>query len=438
MKKHFVSLAAGVLAVASLSACGTGGNNQAEKARTLTDVKVGLICLHDNNSTYDKNFIDSINNAVANTGLAEGQLIVKTNIAESDACKTAAEELVQAGCDLIIADSFGHEPYLLQVAKDNPTKQFLHCTGTTAHTENVENFHNAFASIYEGRFLAGVAAGLKLKAMKDADPNVKSKVGYVGAFTYAEVISGYTAWYLGVKSIVNDVTMDVRFTGSWYDLNGEKTAAEALINDGAVIVSQHADSMGAPNACEEHNVPNVSYNGSTFEACPNTFLVSSRIDWTPCFENYIMEIADAKKNNRPVELQSDFVGTIPTGSVKLTDTGSACAPRTQAYIDVGLGQLAQMHSITNLVFSTDRFTVKNAWEADTKGTGIRARATIDENYHLTSYLADVDTDQEFTPDTNVITTLPGGFGASFMESYFRSAPYFDVQIDGITLKNTAF
>ena len=198
------------------------------------------------------------------------------------------------------------------------------------------------------------------------------------------------------------------------------------------LVSQHADSMGAPNACEEHNVPNVSYNGSTFDACPNTFLVSSKIDWAPCFENYILEIAEAKKANRTAVLASDYTGTISSGSVKLTDTGTAVAPRTDAYLEVFQGVLASMHGMTNVVFSTENFTVKNAWEADTAGTGIRARATVDEDYHLLTYLADVDTDEAYTPDTNVVVN------GSFMESYYRSAPYFDINIDGITLKNTAF
>ncbi len=424
MKKHLLTLGAAALvfsAVAGLASCGGNSNPAAPKARTLTDVKVGMICLEDNNSTYDKNFIDAINAAVENTGLAPENFILKTNIPESDACKTAAEELVDAGCNVVIADSFGHEAYLLEVAKANPDVQFLHCTGTMAHTEGVANFHNGFASIYEGRYLAGVVAGLKLEAMIKENSSTAHKVGYVGAFTYAEVISGYTSWYLGVKSIVPDVTMDVRFTGSWYDETGEKEAALALINDGAVLVSQHADSMGAPNACEEKNVPNVSYNGSTYSACPNTFLVSSRIDWTSIFENLIMATADGEGD----DLDSDLIGSILDGSVKTTDVGSAAVSRSQAILNQTKNAIVAGDI---KIFDTSKFTVNTAY-AD---PGFQSKATIDGEGHLLTYMADVDTDDDYTPDTQVI------IDGEFAESSFRAAPYFDVQIDGITLKNTAF
>ena len=109
-------------------------------------------------------------------------------------------------------------------------------------------------------------------------------MGYVGAYTYAEVISGYTSFFLGARSVCPSVTMEVTFTGSWYDETAEKEGANKLIEDGCVLISQHADSMGAPTACETAGVPDVSYNGSTESACPNTFIVSSRIDWAPYFE----------------------------------------------------------------------------------------------------------------------------------------------------------
>lgn len=412
-------------AVAGLASCGGNSNPAAPKQRTLTDVKVGMICLHDNSSTYDKNFIDAINAAVENTGIVADNFILKTNIPESDACKTAAEELVDAGCNVIIADSFGHEPYLYQVAEANPDVQFLHCTGTSAHTKEKSNFHNGFASIYEGRYLAGVVAGLKLEDMIKNKPSTAHHVGYVGAFTYAEVISGYTSWYLGVKSIVPDVTMDVRFTGSWYDETAEKEAALALINDGAVLVSQHADSMGAPNACEEKNVPNVSYNGSTYSACPNTFLVSSRIDWTSIFENLIMATANDEADSLPY----DLIGSILDGSVKTTDVGSAAVSRSQAILNQTRNAIVAGDIE---IFDTSTFTVNNAWNADTTGEGFKSQATIDADGHLLTYKADVDDFGDYVPETQVVSD------GAFHESTFRAAPYFDIQIDGITLKNTAF
>ena len=370
------------------------------------DFKLGVILLHDEASTYDLNFIEAVNRAAAELGLSEEQVIFKKNIPESNECYEAAADLVDEGCDIIFADSFGHETYLLKAAKEFTDVQFCHATGTMAHTEKLSNFHNAFASIYEGRFLAGVAAGMKLNEMI-ADGTItadQAKMGYVGAFTFAEVISGYTSFYLGAKYVCPEVTMEVQFTGSWYDEIKEKDAATALINNGCVLISQHADSMGAPSVCEEKNVPNVSYNGSTLASCPNTFIVSSKIDWTP----YFVYICESVQNGTEIAL--DWTGTLSTGSVALTDVNTtAAAEGTQAKIDEIREKLI---SGEVKVFDASTFTV------------------LGEN--LTSYMADVDTDAAYTKDTEVIAD---GY---FHESEYRAAPYFDIQIDGITLLNTNF
>jgi len=364
------------------------------------DFKIGFIFLHDENSTYDKNFIDAAKEACKALGLEEGQYLIKTNINEDNSCYEAAKDLVDQGCKFVFADSFGHEDYMIKAAKEFPEVQFSHATGTQAHTVKLDNFHNAFASIYEGRYLAGIAAGMKLNEIKEAGKlkGKTAKMGYVGAFTYAEVISGYTSFYLGAKSIVSEVTMDVKFTGSWYDETKEKQAAQALIDGGCVLISQHADSMGAPTACEAAKVPNVSYNGSTAAACPETFLVSSRINWAPYFEYMITQV----KNGAAID--TDWTGTIETGSVVLTELGKNVAPGTQEKLNEVLAGLKN-GSIN--VFDTKNFTV-----------GGQA---------LASYEADVDTDAEFKKDTQVIEN------GIFMESKFRSGPYFDVEIDGIKL-----
>ncbi len=381
------------------------------------DFKLGVILLHDEKSTYDLNFIEAVERAAEQLGLEEDQIIYKKNVGESNDCYDAAADLVDQGCDVIFADSFGHESYILKAAKEFPEVQFCHATGTMAHTEKLDNFHNAFASIYEGRYLAGVAAGLKLKEMMAEDENLVPKIGYVGAFTYAEVISGYTSYYLGVKSIVPEVTMEVQFTGRWYHEVEEKNAALALIANGCVLISQHADSMGAPSACEEKGVPNVSYNGSTIESCPGTFIVSSKIDWTP----YFKLICEKTMNNE--DIPADWTGTIGTGSVALTDVnGNVAAEGTQAKLDAVKAELV---AGTRKVFDTSTFTV-------TVSDTLNKNATVDENGVLTAYMADVDTDEAFTGDTNVVSD---GF---FNESKFRSAPYFDIQIDGIKLLNAKF
>ena len=162
MKKVFAFLLSFSLLIGCLAGCGKGssGGNEADGKK---DIKVGFIFLHDENSTYDKNFIDAAKVATKNLGLSEEQVIFKTNIPESNECYEAAADLVDRGCDIVFADSFGHEPYMAQAAEKFPEVQFCHATGTTAHTAGTENLHNAFASIYEGRYLAGIAAGMKLR-----------------------------------------------------------------------------------------------------------------------------------------------------------------------------------------------------------------------------------------------------------------------------------
>lgn len=436
MKKLLALLLTAVLAVGCVALTGCVGPVKAnevelpaydgiethpeyENLEIPADFKFGLITLHGAESTYDANFINAAKHAAKEMGLKDSQLIVKSGIGESEQCTTAATEFVNDGVKLIFADSFGHEKYLLGVAKANPNVQFAHATGTMAHTEKVANFHNGFASIYEARYLAGIAAGMKLNEMIKAGKFTadQAKMGYVGAYTYAEVISGYTSFYLGAKSVCPTVTMDVKFTGSWYDETAEKETAQALIASGCKLISQHADSMGAPTACEAAGVPNVSYNGSTIESCPETFIVSSRIDWTPYFKLLIYNTI------KGIEIPADYTGTIKTGSVVLTNlNGDVMAEGTKEAIITAREKLAKGQLD---VFNTANFTV-------TKAEGKNANATVDTAGKLLGYKADVDTDEKYTPDTEVVAN------GVFQESKFRSAPYFDVQIDGITLLNTAF
>ena len=427
-----------LIAVGALAACAANGGSvsydiktgdtyelQVNKDLDYSKVKVGLICLHDTNSTYDKNFIDSMEEARVALGLREDQVLVRTGIGEDSTCYQTASEMVNAGCNVIFADSFGHEDYMIQAAREFPSVQFHHATGTKAHTEKLSNYHNGFASIYEGRYLAGVVAGLKLKDMKEKDPKVASKVGYIGAFTYAEVISGYTSWYLGVKSVVEDVTMDVTFTGSWYDETAEKNGAIKLKEKGAVLISQHADSLGAPTACEQNGIPNVSYNGSTEESAPKTYLVNSRINWAPYYVKMVESVAGGEA------MAADTTGTRADGSVLISDLGKkASTAETAEYVNNVKKQLANG---SLKVFDTSKFTVTIVPPSGAEGDfGVNTAATVDANGHLTSYMADVDSDANYTPDTEVVAN------GEFQESKFRSAPYFDIQIDGINLLDTRF
>ncbi len=416
--KKLLALVLAALMVFTLAACTNNADVNVDDAQnnnanaddvntdTNADLKVGFIFLHDENSTYDKNFMDGAKAAQEALGLSDEQVIFKTNVPEGNECYEAAADLADQGCNIVFANSFGHEPYMLQAALEFPNVEFCHSTGTMAHTENVPNLHNAFASIYEGRYLAGIAAGMKLNEMIEAGEFTaeEAKIGYVGAYTYAEVISGYTSFFLGARSVCPTATMEVQFTGSWYDEALEKEAATKLISNGCKLISQHADSMGAPTACENANIPNVSYNGSTISACPNTFIVSSRIDWTP----YYLFAINAVINGE--EIPYDWSKGFEEGSVALTDVNAdVAAAGTVEAIEAAKTGLMEG---TIHVFDTAAFTVGGET--------------------LTSYMADVDTDEAYTPDTEVIAD---GY---FHESEYRSAPYFDLRIDGITLLNEMF
>ena len=403
MKKIITILLIVVMAVAccfALTACNKGVSKD--------EIKVGFIFLHGDYSSYDANFINAAKDVKQKLGLRDDQVIMMTDIDESEACTTAAESLVAQGCNIIFADSFNHESFLLPVAEKYPNVQFCHATGTMAHTEGLANFHNAFASIYEGRFLAGIAAGLKLYELNEAEANKSYKLGYVGAYPFAEVVSGYTSYFLGAKYALNQksaglgeqLTMDVTFTNSWFDPDAEYTAAAALISRGCKVLSGHADSEGVPNACQENNIPNVFYNGTHEKA---VYLCSSRINWAPYFEYMINQVIEGK------DILTDYTGTLENGSVEVLALGTSAAEGTKAMIDDAKQKLIEKKI---RVFDTATFKVNGA--------------------NITTFQADVDSDNKYTPDTEVVKTADGITYVA--ESEFRSAPYFTLEIDGINNK----
>lgn len=429
MFKKILSLSLALLMIlgclAAFASCANGTKRLGESAellprKTITsevkvpdDFKIGLITLHDENSTYDKNFIDAFKATAAAMGIPEKNAIVVSNVGETEACYEAAKDLAEnKGCKVIFADSFGHEAHMIRAAKQFQNVQFCHATGTKAHTEeNLPNYQNAFAAIYEGRYLAGIVAGMKLNEMIDSGKITADKavMGYVGAFTYAEVVSGLTSFYLGAKSVCPSVTMKVQYTGSWYDQAMEMEAATALIEkEGCVLISQHADSLGAPTACQKAGVPNVSYNGSTYSAGKDTWLVSSAINWAPYFQ-YIIE-----QTVKGEDIATDWTGTIATNSVVLSGLNQdAVAEGTKEAVEAAI---AKFQAGTLKVFDTSTFT-KNGKK-------------------LTTYTADVDDFGDYVPETEAIKT-EGGV-TYFAESKYRSAPYFDLIIDGITNLNTKY
>lgn len=407
--KQIKSIVAAIMfsaVAAATSSCAESGGLTAIKKE---DIKIGFIYIGDpSTSTYDKNFKNAINSAMSELGLSSSQLFEKTSISDSDASAyTAAIDLIDnKGCNIIIGDSFGHEVPLIRCAKENESVRFYHASGVKAHTEKLDNYSNAFATIYEGRYLAGIAAGMKLNELGGA-----KKLGYIGAYNYAEVISGYTAFYLGAKSVCPDVTMDVRYTSSWGDEVLESQAATALINGGAQIISQHADTYGAPAVCKARGVPNVSYNVAAYEGYEDTYLSYSRIDWKQYFKTVINSAISNEK------MPYDYAGTLANGGVVADKLGDCVAQGTAA--EVAAAE-AKLKDGTLNVFDCSKFTVsleKNPF----------ANVTLDEQGHvLTAYANVDDTDDTYSKETQVVED------GIYKESTLRCSPYFDLIIDGIT------
>ncbi len=438
MKKFLAILLAAVLCL-TFAACGSNGDSKettdaAGETTAATDVdvsklKIGVVLLHNETVGYDKNFIEAIERTVEQLKLNEDQVIWKKDIPEDSKCYEACVDLAEQGCNIIFADSFGHEENVIKAAKEFTDIQFFHATGQNAKIENLPNFHNAFASIYEGRYLAGVIGGLKLNEFI-ADGKItadQAKVGYIGAFPYAEVISGYTSFFLGVRSVCESATMEVTYTNSWADESKEKEAANKLIEGGCVLISEHADTYGSPNACEEaatngKTVAHVGYNIDFTEAAPKANLISSKIDWTPYFVDAFTKVAKGEA------VDADWCGDLATGSVILTEANKATvtdemlAKVDEVKADIESGKIK--------VFDTKNFTVKDkaTIEANAKNFVTADNFKTDADGHLTSYMADAVADKDFTPDTEAIVD------GVFSESTFRSAPYFNVIIDGITIK----
>ena len=428
MKKILAVLLAALM-LFTLAACGGNGDDTTStnpdagsEGTALTDLKIGVIVLHNETVGYDENFMIAVEAACDELGVDKDKnLLFKKEIYEDSSCYDACVELVEDGCDLIFADSFGHEEFVIKAAKEYPEVQFFHATGNNAKLVDLDNFHNAFASIYEGRYLAGVIAGLKLNELIENGTITaeEAKLGYISAKPYAECISGYTSYYLGAKSVCPSATMTVTYTDSWADLALEQEAANKLIKAGVVLMSEHADTDGSPMACENSTkggapVYHVGYNINFNDIAPNANLVSSKIDWTPYFEYIFAAVANGE------EVEADYCGTLKTGSVRLTEYNDAnVTEEMKAKVEeVKEGLLDG--SIK--VFDTATFTV-----TPDRAENAFVTVEVDAEGHLVSFTADAVADANFTPDTESV------IDGEVAESLHRSAPYFNIIIDGIEI-----
>lgn len=360
----------------------------------LEDLKVGFIFIGDENEGYTSAHYAGAKEMQEALGLSDDQLIYKWNTPEDETCYDAAVDLADQGCQLVISNSFGHEDYILQAAAEFPEVEFCHATGFQAASSGLPNMHNFFTSIYESRYVSGVVAGLKLNEMMEADPNLVPKIGYVGAFPYAEVISGYTSFFLGARSVCPEATMEVTYTNSWASFDLEKEAAEALIADNCVLISQHADTTGAPTACEAAGVPCVGYNISMIATAPTQALTSASISWAP----YYTHAAQSVLNGEAIE--PDWCQGYSEGANRLTELNTAV---------IAEGTEEKVKEVQDAIIAGDlKVFDTSTWTVN--GKKAEDDAELMEKY--ADYIYD-------------------GY---FHESELASAPSFDIKIDGITDK----
>ncbi|MBQ2190897.1 MAG: BMP family ABC transporter substrate-binding protein [Clostridia bacterium] len=402
MKRFMAVVLAALMALAAvaLTAC-TKPGNEGESNAPKTDIKVGAILIGDENEGYTYAHIEGIEQAYKACGLSDDHVIYKYSVLEDESCYAAAIDLVEQGCKVIFANSFGHESYMIQAAKEHPEVLFCHATGqTAAKQEGMENIFNYFTGIYQARYVSGIVAGLKLKELMDAGKVSDPYIGYVGAFPYAEVVSGYTAFFLGIRSIVPEAHMDVQYTGSWFSITDEAEAANTLMARGCVIIGQHADSTGAPSAVQAkleagETVYSVGYNVDMLSVAPDAALTSPQNNWGAYYTYAIKTVIDGGK------LQQDWCGGYSEDAVQISELGKSCAEGTKAAVDEAIAKIksGELH-----VFDCSTFTVNGE--------------------HLTSY----DKSWGFEG----VELIWDGY---FHESEKISAPLFDIRIDGITELN---
>lgn len=269
------------------SSTGAGETKKTGESVTKDDIKIGFVHISDPSDmgyTYNHNL--GTEKMAKELGISEDQIINKFNIPESAESETALRELAEEGCNIIFATSFGFEDFVLEVAPDYPEIQFCHATGYKAADSGLDNVHNYFGEIYQARYLSGIAAGLKTET---------NKIGYVAAMPYAEVISGYDAFYLGAKSVNPEVEMLVMYTNSWNDPTKEAQVAQALIDKDCDVIGQHCDSTAPATTAEKNNVFHVGYNSNMIDAAPKASLTSAVWDWSVYLEYAVNSVLEGKE-----------------------------------------------------------------------------------------------------------------------------------------------
>jgi len=264
-------------------------------------LKIGFVYDNDESTPYTYNFSLAKDELEKKYG-DRVEILTCSNVMD-DEMEEPLRELAEQGCDVIFFN--GYSELVMQLAPEYPEVQFCQTSYADLSDKTVpSNYHTFKGEAYQGRYVSGIAAGMKIQQMIQEGSITEDEaiVGFVAAFPTSEVISGYTAFLMGVRSIVPSATMHVCYTETWSSYALEKSAAGQLIDDGCVVVSQYTDTIGPAIACEEalqekKEVYFVGFNQSMSEVAPGTSLVTARI----CWEKYILAAVKAVMSNKKIE-----------------------------------------------------------------------------------------------------------------------------------------
>ena len=308
---------------------------------------VGFIYDNDESTPYTYNF-SLAKDAVEKKYADKVEIITCSNVLDDEMAEPL-NDLVSKGCDIIFFN--GYSELVMKLAEKYPNIQFCQTSYMDMSDKTVPaNYHTFKGEAYQGRYVSGIAAGMKIKELISQGIITEDQaiVGFVAAFPTSEVISGYTAFILGVRSVVPQAVMRVCYTETWSNYAQERSAAQKLIDDGCVVISQHTDTIGPAISCEEmtskdHPVYFVGYNQSMSEVAPATSLVTSRICWEP----YVLSAVDAVMTNKSIESVvlghihgTDVSAGFDYGWVEMEDLNlQVAAPGTQEAMDIAIDQL---------------------------------------------------------------------------------------------------
>lgn len=384
---------AGMLALALLAGLlfGCRSGTAETEAAPPEHVRIGVALIDAEDAAESEAQRAGIEQALEALAMDGGEVVWRFGTGEEQGLFEALQACADEGCNLIFTNPHGgHQRSVERAAKKNPQAEFVAVGGDSAKASGLSNLHNASPRLFEAQYVAGIAAGLKLGGLIErGETEQDAQLGYIAPFPDAEAISGYTAYFLGARSVCPGLTMTVRYLNTWKSATAEYEAACELLDEGCIVIAG-GTAGGAAEACREKR-------DSGIPALCAQELNEARAQWSVLYE----ELIDAFRTGRT--LPTDWSGGFDRDAVMLTQIGEAAEAGTA---DAQSAAAAALRDGTLQVFRTDSFTVGGQT--------------------VTSALV-TDTDGDLMPDCDEAIS-----DGAFCECFFRSAPYFTLRVDGIT------